>query len=826
MAQYTRVDPKYVFAAKGESHGFGLDQPSRVTYFPSHRIDQTFRLKVEGLTGVEGEMAQDVYAQCELFYHGQPLCAPAVTPHCSFHSQLKWTSWLYFPILYRDLPLDTLIGVTVFSPSLPPPHILGGTTFYLFTSKGQLKRGLRKYLLHPGVAADGSERLSTSGHIPDKDFMTRLNKDLQEYVLQQPLHIPWLDKLTFTEVNKLNKKHMEASGARYLTVEFPSFPHPVVFALSPAEAQGLLEYAARDDFSPLALPRDPELNYDNPAENKHLKLAKYYHLFVDPDLVPSARDRRRIAEITSRPPLQELESEEKVLLWQFRYFLTKERKGFVKFMKSVDWNSKKESNEALRVAQKWENISTVDGLELLSATFAGAKEPRRFGLQALKATSDEELVSILLQVVQALRYEAVMKDSELAEFLLARALRSWEIANNLHWYLVVEREDDRLSGTFAALHEAFLGQLEVRRPEFRRRLRRQHELIKGLTDLYNDVRQAEKDRKKKIALLNRKMQEGQYIGNLFNTHRNEETGVVTQDTIFLPTDANVEVKGIDPTNGYIFASALQPMRITFTTVNDKPTSLLFKHGDDLRQDQLVIQLINLMDSLLKKNGLDLKLTPYRVLATSVNGGLVECVPHCDAMAVHKKSVQRFLREKNPSPNDPHGIKPEALSNYIESCAGYCVITFLLGIGDRHLDNLMLTYDGRVFHIDFGYILGRDPKPFPPAMKITKEMVGGMGSEQEYHEFKSLCCSAYNILRKHASLILNLLTLMTDAKIPDISGKEGKMDPKMNIMKAQEKFRLDLNESEAIQYMQTVIHDSVSSAAGRIIDFFHELANPT
>lgn len=49
MAQYTRVDPKYVFAAKGESHGFGLDQPSRVTYFPSHRIDQTFRLKVEGV---------------------------------------------------------------------------------------------------------------------------------------------------------------------------------------------------------------------------------------------------------------------------------------------------------------------------------------------------------------------------------------------------------------------------------------------------------------------------------------------------------------------------------------------------------------------------------------------------------------------------------------------------------------------------------------------------------------------------------------------------------------------------------------------------------
>ena len=48
-----------------------------------------------------------------------------------------------------------------------------------------------------------------------------------------------------------------------------------------------------------------------------------------------------------------------------------------------------------------------------------------------------------------------------------------------------------------------------------------------------------------------------------------------------------------------------------------------------------------------------------------------------------------------------------------------VITYILGVGDRHYDNILITKNGKILHIDFGYILGRDPKPFQPIIKWTK-----------------------------------------------------------------------------------------------------------
>lgn len=651
----------------------------------------------------------------------------------------------------------------------------------------------------------------------------------------------------------------DAQDKYTLVIDFPRFDFPVVFTdyeytptpisshaqhaqppgnvnlKPPPEVQlgpginGTGNGIGEDDenASPLIRIYDPEVGArDNPAESKHRRLVRSHRTGVlDRDLKPNAKIRDELNTIVSYGPTQELNAEEKDLVWKFRHHLTRDKRALTKFVKSVAWQDQSEARQAVQLLPKWTDIDVDDALELLGPTFDNAAV-RAYAVDRLRESDDDELLLYLLQLVQALKFEKISpepqdggtRDSDLANFLISRAINNLMLGNFLHWYLMVECDDrspDQVKEhrkLFAKVEFDFMTELMKvsEGPERRKTLLRQGELITVLSKISKEIRFSREDRPRKVQRLKK------YLAD----PKNELTNF--DPPLPLPLDPNVSIIGCYPEESVVFKSSLYPLLVHFKTSDGKKYPIIFKTGDDLRQDQLVIQVIALMDRLLRKENLDLKLSPYRILATSSNAGAVQFVPSMSlvaASAKYKGSILAYLRANNPDTTADLGIRASTMDTYVKSCAGYCVITYLLGVGDRHLDNLLLAPDGHFFHADFGYILGRDPKPFAPQMKLCKEMVEGMGSSTSPHyaAFKSYCFTAYTTLRKSSNLILNLFSLMVDANIPDI-----KVEPGRVVEKVRERFHLEMSEEEAMRHFEGLIVDSVGSIFPVVIDTIHNM----
>ena len=258
------------------------------------------------------------------------------------------------------------------------------------------------------------------------------------------------------------------------------------------------------------------------------------------------------------------------------------------------------------------------------------------------------------------------------------------------------------------------------------------------------------------------------------------------------------------------------------------TKLFFKQGDDLRTDLLILNMVSLMDNLLKKVNLDLKMRVYGVLATSQKDGIMEFVEHSMPVQAildnHNGSIRNYLRKYNPDKNDALGIAPEVLDTFIKSCAGSCVMTYILGIGDRHLDNIMITRSGQLFHLDFGFVFGKDPKPLPSPFRLTKEMAMAIGGDnylqnENFIKFKSLCFQSYNWLRKNGNLIMNLLSLLDDNMIK--SGGQPMAIPEV-LKVVEERLMLELSDEEAESHFQSLIDTAINALMPKLVELAHIL----
>lgn len=574
---------------------------------------------------------------------------------------------------------------------------------------------------------------------------------------------------------------------------------------------------------------------------------------------PDPQDRRRLQHVLALPPLPLaafinnrgsgaqvaiLRPEEVALLWRWRRLLCGDGCYFVPFLRSCLQRAVDGSSTAVAVSltpassgflqSGWKSLSLSDIFACLSPTLRGHVELRRVAIRHLEthiASNPALLRRLAVPLVHAVRYDS-RSHRELERFLVSHCLVDWELCSIVYWTVKVESEveakerektagsdgDASAAGVFEGMRVTLSEQLRGL-PEFIGRLHAQERVAHSLATLADRLINYSTDRSKRMARGKKRLEEGAYgFATLFSGNY-----------VRLPSHPAVIVTGVRGDGFYVFKSAMMPMRVVFTTSSSvtaevaatSPSSpdaaatlSVMVKREDMRQDALVMSLLLLMDDLLQQEGFQLHLTPYVVQPIGAEEGLVELVSDVVTFESIKRDVHAYWRRFNST----HSQFTAALQRYVRSLAGYSVVTYVLGVGDRHLENILMTSDGRLLHIDFGYIFGHDPKPFVPAMKLTSEMVTALGGPQskEFHDFKTACCGAYNVLRRHAALLLYTLAAFSDApQMPQMDEKA--------LLGVQERLRLDLTNTQATQFMLNVITGSVNSLVAPLWDVIHSTA---
>ena len=301
----------------------------------------------------------------------------------------------------------------------------------------------------------------------------------------------------------------------------------------------------------------------------------------------------------------------------------------------------------------------------------------------------------------------------------------------------------------------------------------------------------------------------------------------------IPLSASMVTDGVDVKNCTYFNSNTVPLKLVLNSRgSDGVIKAIYKVGDDLRQDMLTLQMIRVMDRLWLKAGLDLRMVSFKCVPTGWKAGIVEFVEDASTLrqiqaasnsvtgSFKPEVLNDWLRRHNPGPNEFES----AVKNFTRSCAGYSVVTYIMGIGDRHNDNIMVKTTGHLFHIDFGKFLGdaqmfgnikRDRVPFVLTPDMVYVINGGEKGTRKFHTFVDLCCQAFNSLRAAGNLLLTLFTLMASSGIPGVT--------KEAVSYVQERLLLDLSNAEAAAKFSQLINESMSSMSTQLNFFVHNLA---
>ena len=241
-----------------------------------------------------------------------------------------------------------------------------------------------------------------------------------------------------------------------------------------------------------------------------------------------------------------------------------------------------------------------------------------------------------------------------------------------------------------------------------------------------------------------------------------------------------------------------------------------------------MQLIKKYDELFKKENIPLKLHPYEIIVTSNSGGLIEFINDTISFdALKKKLLENNLTFTEFFEQYFGDDFEEGQKNFAESLAGYSLVCYLLSIKDRHNGNILLSKDGCIIHIDFGFILGISPggnmnfenAPF----KITKDYVNLMGGVDSsiFCYFKSLFLRGLFVARKNVDIIANLIEGMgIGVPMPCFNGR----NLKEIINNFKDRCFFKFSEVEIVPLVNNLFDKAVNSWRTTQYDYFQKLTN--
>jgi phosphatidylinositol kinase/protein kinase (PI-3 family) len=280
-------------------------------------------------------------------------------------------------------------------------------------------------------------------------------------------------------------------------------------------------------------------------------------------------------------------------------------------------------------------------------------------------------------------------------------------------------------------------------------------------------------------------------------------------------------------------SKKKPLWLTFENADPsgEPIVCMLKCGDDLRMDMVTLQLFQAMQAIWFENGLKVKMSLYKVLCTGYMQGMLEMVTNSETLAnIHVQeggAIKQLLFNASVLNWIEKNCKTvslnEAKMNFLISNVAYCLATFVLGVGDRHNDNIMMKKNGELFHIDFGHFLGhfkykmgikRERAPFVFTRQF-QYVLGGDDSEL-FKTFKSQLNKGYSILRKNKDVIVTLLRMLLCTGIPELNEKSLKF--------LETSLALKKSDNEAKDFIEKKLYESMDSVSTKLNFAIHIVAN--